>query len=288
MLAIYEKELKTYFRTPLGPVFIGVFLMASAAIFIFFNLVSGVVEYPSYLTYVNFVFMLTVPILTMRTFSEERKLKTDQLLLTSPVKVSAMVAGKFFAAVTVFFITLLLHSLDAIIISFFSPNMYFADVLLSYIGLFLVGCTYIAIGVLVSSMTENQVVSAIVTLAAMIFVFAVQWMTSSISSSIPAGIITCFVVALAITALLYFTTKNWIASACVFVGLAAIIVAVIFININLYAGLLNSIVTWFSLIERFYEYTDGSISLSSIVYLLSFPVAVLYIAVYQIEKRRWA
>ena len=171
---------------------------------------------------------------------------------------------------------------------FFSTNMFFIDIFVAYIGLFLVGCTYIAIGILVSSMTESQVVSAIVTFAAMLLVFAVQWMTSSISSSIAAGIITCFVIALAITALLYFTTKNWIASLCVFVGLAAVIVAVILININLYAGLLNSIVTWFSVIERFYEFTSGSVSISSLVYLISFPLALLYITVYQIEKRRWA
>ncbi len=288
MLAIYEKELKTYFRTPSGPVFIGLFLMASAAIFIFLFLVDAVVEYNSYLTYVNLVFMITTPILTMRTFSEERKLKTDQMLITSPVKVSAIVGGKFFAAVTVFFVTLLIHSLNAIIISFFATNMFFVDILVAYIGLFLVGCTYIAIGILVSSMTESQVVSAIVTLGAMLLLFAVQWMTSSISSSIAAGIITCFVIALAITALLYFTTKNWIASLCVFVGLSAVIVAVIIININIYAGLLNSIVTWFSVIERFYEFTSGSVSISSLVYLISFPLALLYITVYQIEKRRWA
>lgn len=237
MLAIYEKELKTYFRTPSGPVFIGLFLMASAAIFIFLFLVNATVEYNTYLTYVNLVFMMTTPILTMRTFSEERKLKTDQMLITSPVKVSAIVSGKFLAAATVFFVTLVIHSLDAIIISFFSTNMFFIDIFVAYIGLFLVGCTYIAIGILVSSMTESQVVSAIVTLGAMLLLFAVQWMTSSISSSIAAGIITCFGDwRWAITALLYFTTKNWIASLCVFVGLSAVIVAVIIININIYAA----------------------------------------------------
>ena len=76
--------------------------------------------------------MMTTPILTMRTFSEERKLKTDQMLITSPVKVSAIVSGKFLAAATVFFVTLVIHSLDAIIISFFSTNMFFIDIFVAY------------------------------------------------------------------------------------------------------------------------------------------------------------
>ncbi len=158
----------------------------------------------------NLLFILSViiPILTMRLFSAELRQKTDQLLLTSPVKASDVVLGKYLAAITVLLITLLLHSIDAIVISIFALNMYFLDIFVAYIGLFLVGCAYIAIGEFVSSTTDNQVISAIITFAILLVVFVIQWLTTSIQSSVTSGVITCVVVALGIVLLIYLTTRN--------------------------------------------------------------------------------
>ncbi|MBE5816181.1 MAG: ABC transporter permease [Clostridiales bacterium] len=288
MLAVYEKELKGYFRSPIGAVFMGLFLMVSAGIFIFLYLKDGLVAYSAYLSYVNIVFMITIPILTMRTLSEEKKLKTDQLLLTNPLKVSDIVIGKFLAAATVFLVTLVIHSLNAVIVSFFSDNMAFSEIIVSYLGLFLVGCSFIAIGVFVSSLTESQVVSAIITFAVLLFLFIVSWMQSSLPSSPLSGVIFTLVVAAAIAIFLYATMKNAVAAVVTFAGLGLIIGVIAIININLYAGLLNSVVNWFSVLAKFDEYITGLVSLSSFVYLLSFTAVFIYLTVYQLEKRRWA
>lgn len=287
MLAVYEKELKSYFRSPVGAVFIGLFLLVSAVLLVFGYLMTGYVQYTGYLYYLNLVFMLTIPILTMRTLSEERKTKTDQLLLTSPLKASDIVIGKYLAAVTVLLITLIIHSLDAFVISLFSTNMYALDIIVGYIGLFIVGCAYIAVGIFVSSTTSNQVISAIVTFAVFALIYGVQLLTTSVVSSVTSGIIVCAVIALLIVVLIYSTTKNKVAAACVLIVEALAIALVAIIDINVYAGLLNTFLTWISLLERFSEYLSGSVSLSSFVYLISFSFVFVYMTIYQVEKRRW-
>lgn len=287
MLAVFEKEFKSYFRSAVGSVFIGLFLLVSAGLFVFGYLMQGVVAYTAYLQYLNVVLMITVPILTMKAFSEERRTKTDQLLLTSPIKASDIVLGKYFAAVAVLLITLLIHSLDAIVISFFAVNMYFLDVFVAYVGLFLVGCAYIAIGVFVSSTTDNQVVSAIITFAILLVIFVFQWLTTSVTSSVSTGLITCAVIAVGIVILIYSTTRNKAASICTAIVCAFAIAVTALIDINIYAGLLNSMLTWLSLLERFNEYLAGSVSFSSLVYILSFSFVFVYMTVYQVEKRRW-
>lgn len=287
MLAVYEKELKAYFRSSIGPIFIGLFLLASTLLFVFGFLMTGYIAYTQYLYYLNIVFMLTVPILTMRTLSEERKTKTDQLLLTSPLKASDIVIGKYLAAVTVLLITLLIHSLDAIVISFFATNLYALDVVVAYFGLFIVGCAYVAIGIFVSSTTTNQVISAIVTFAVLALVYGVQMLSTSVVSSVTSGIITCAVVALLVAVLIYTTTRNKIVTVCTLIVEACIIGFIALLNINIYAGLLNTLLTWVSLLERFTEYLYGSVSFSSLVYILSFSFVFVYITIYQVEKRRW-
>ncbi len=287
MLAVFEKEFKSYFRSAVGPVFIGLFLLVSAGIFVFGYLINGIVAYTTYLNYLNLVFMITIPILTMKAFSEERRTKTDQLLLTSPVKASDIVLGKYFAAVSVLFITLLLHSLDAIVISFFAVNMYFADVIIAYIGLFLVGCAYIAIGVFVSSTTDNQVISAIITFVVLLVIYVIQWLSTSAVSSVTTGIVTCAVIALGIVILIYSATRSKTASACAAIICALVIAVTALIDSSIFAGLLNNILTWLSLLERFTEYLKGSVSLSSLIYLLSLSFVFVYMTVYQVEKRRW-
>lgn len=287
MLAVFEKEFKGYFRSSIGTVFIGLFLLVSAGIFYFAFLINGVIAYTQYLYYLNLVLMITVPILTMKVFSEERKTKTDQLLLTCPLKASDIVLGKYFAAVAILFITLLIHSLDAIIISFYAVNMYFFDTMIAYVGLFLVGCAYIAIGEFVSSTTDSQVISAIITFVILLVIYLLQSLSTSITSSVLSGVITCAVIAIGVTALIFFTTRNKIATLCTFSVLAIVIAVLAVINSDIFAGLLYTMLTWLSLLERFSEFLNGSVSLSSFVYLISFSFVFVYMTVYQIEKRRW-
>jgi len=170
MLAIYKRDLRAYFSSPLGYVFIASFLIVTNLVFLLTNLLTGRNDLGTVYTVILYILMVIVPILTMRTFSEDYKQRTDQLLLTAPVKASGIVMGKFLAAYTVYFIALVVTIIYVIIVAAVGDvNM--ASIVGNYIALLGVATVYIAIGCFISSLTENQLVSAIATLGVFAAIF---------------------------------------------------------------------------------------------------------------------
>ncbi len=166
MLAIFKRDLRAYFTTPIGYVFLGVFLAVSGGAFSLFTLQAGTSSVSSYFTSMIFALIILIPLITMKSFSEEKKLRTEQLLMTSPVSLGGMVFGKFLAAYTMFAGTFLISCLQLIILTWYGePNG--GKIIGSIIALLLVGAAFTAIGIFVSSLTENQIVSAIGTMAIM-------------------------------------------------------------------------------------------------------------------------
>ena len=180
MLAVWKRELQAYFRTPVAYIFMGVFLLVSG-LFFTMNLLAGSGAFAQLLSSLSFLFILVVPVLTMRLLSEERKNKTDQLLLTSPLSITAIVLGKFLAAMTVFALTLVCTFVYPIIITSFGCDIAI-EAVSSYIGFFLLGTATIAIGMFISSLAENQATAA----AATFGVLLLMWMINMLSSSVPA------------------------------------------------------------------------------------------------------
>lgn len=170
MLSIYKRELQAFFLSPIAYVFMGFFLLVTGLFFATTNVLSQQASYNTMLGNMSFLFMLTVPILTMRLLSEERKNKTDQLLLTSPVSVVSIVLGKYFAAVSVFGITLIVSFIYPLTLFTFG-NPSFVEILTGYIGFFLLGAALISVGLLISSLSENQVVSAVSTFGVLLVLY---------------------------------------------------------------------------------------------------------------------
>lgn len=182
MWAIYKKELKTYFLSPIGYIAIGIFMLMFSIFFYLTTIAYGSVDMGNlYYATARYGLLLMIPLLTMRMFSEERKNGTEQLLLTSPRSVTSIVIGKFLAAVTVIFITLLLSTIYSIIISFFG-TVNISTVIVTMIGFLLVGMAAISIGTLASSITENQVIAAIITIIVMVAPWFLVDMSSVFSS----------------------------------------------------------------------------------------------------------
>ena len=179
MWAILKKELKTYFLSPIGYIAIGIFMVMYS---IFFYLTT--ISYGSlfmgdlYYATARYGLLLIVPLLTMRMFSEERKNGTEQLLLTSPRSVSSIVLGKFLAAVTIILISLIFSIIYAVIISFFG-KIDIPTLIVTMIGFLLVAMSAISIGILASSITENQIISAILT----VIILVAPWFLVDISTS---------------------------------------------------------------------------------------------------------
>lgn len=168
MWAIYKKELKTYFLSPIGYISIGIFMILYSIFFYITTILSGSVDMGNlYYATARYGLLLMIPLITMRIFSEEKKNGTEQLLLTSPRSVTSIVMGKFLAAVTVILITLVFSLIYSVIISFFG-DINIPTLLVTILGFLLVAMAAISIGMLASSLTENQIVSAIITIAVLV------------------------------------------------------------------------------------------------------------------------
>ena len=163
MLAIYKREMKAYFISPLGYVFLGVFLLVSGAVFClstFYEMTSDLTEYFSTML---FCFIILLPLLTMKLFTEEKRARTEQLLLTAPVSVFSVVFAKFLAAYTMFAGASVFSGLYFIFLSFFG-NVQMGLLFGNVFAILLIGMAFIAVGVFVSAITESQLSSAILTI----------------------------------------------------------------------------------------------------------------------------
>ena len=167
MFAIYKRELRSYFTTPIGYVFCGVFLAAAAALFCYTTLFAMSSEVTNYFSMLLMSYVVLLPLLTMKLFSEEKKLKTEQLLLTSPVSVFGIVMGKYLAAATLFGGVTVVSSLYFLILYAYArvkTAILFGNIL----AVLLVGLAFLAVGVFVSSLTENQLSAAVITIGVLL------------------------------------------------------------------------------------------------------------------------
>ena len=204
MFAIYKKELHSYFTTPIGYVFFTVFLAISAVVCCYTTIKtdSPTTDVRTFFTALLFVLVVIVPLLTMKLFSEEKKMRTEQLLLTAPVSITSMVLAKFFAALTLYTAALLLTVFNMI------PLYVFADpesgiIFGNYIAIFLVGAAFIAIGVFMSSLTENQLAAAVSTTAVLLALLAISFANAAIDNYVVRLILGCISIYSRYTAFTY-------------------------------------------------------------------------------------
>ncbi len=188
MFAIFKKEIRNYFLTPIGYIFISPFILLSAMFFI-----QGVVYYQTarvdyILSPVNIICLFIVPILTMQLFAEERNKKTDQLLITAPVNVYEIVVGKYLAAFAVFFAALAFTFIYTIIL-FVIGKPVLSEVIGSYLGFILIWAVFISVGIFISSLTESQVVAAILTFMVLLVLYSIDSWTASITQPVVKTVI---------------------------------------------------------------------------------------------------
>lgn len=191
MGAIFRRELKAYFTSPIAYIFIAVFYIYTSTFFASYNLYYGTTDMSTSFTSAFTIIMILLPLLTMRLFTEEKRQKTDQCLLTAPVNLFSIVMGKFFAAVCIFLCAMAIYVLYVITLVALAGSIAWATVIGNFVALLLLGASFISIGIFVSAMTENQVVAAIVSfiiimLFYMIDIFAgniqVEWLKTVMSS----------------------------------------------------------------------------------------------------------
>ncbi|MEG2295556.1 MAG: ABC transporter permease subunit, partial [Oscillospiraceae bacterium] len=160
MLAIFKREIYTYFTTPIGYVFLAIFYLLSGYFFLALCLLYDTSDLTYVFAQLFTVIIFLVPILTMRLFSEDLRNKTDQLLLTSPISLFSLVMGKYLSALTVYTIGISCVFVYSGVIASFTPPAW-PMIIGNFLGLFLLGAALIAIGMFISSLTENQVIAAV-------------------------------------------------------------------------------------------------------------------------------
>ena len=286
MTAIYQRELRSYFHGMTGYVFIAFLLLFSGIYTMFYNLSSGYPNFEYVLQAMTIIFLIAIPILTMRVIAEERRQKTDQLLYTLPVGMTRVVLGKYLAMVTVVAVPCVVMIFYPLLLSTFG-TVSFTTAYGALVGFFLLSAALSAIGLLISSLTENQAVAAGLCFGVMLLYF-MSSLSSFVPSSAGASLGALLVTVLVIAILVRVFTRS--APAAIITGLVGegILFVTYLTASDSFSGLFGRVVDGLSVFARFDTFVDGMFDWTAVIYYLSIIAAALFLAVQSMEKRRWS
>ena len=286
MTAVLKHELKNYFRSMTAYVFGAGLLLAVGLGAMLFNIEQAVSNFEYALSYFSIIFAVIVPILTMRVIAEERKQRTDQLLYSLPITTTQVIVGKYLALLAVYMIPLCIVALYPLIFSRFG-DVYLLTSYGSMLAFFLMGAALIALGVFISSLTDNQGFAAGIGIAVILLNYFSVSLSEYVSTTAFGSVAALCVIILAFGAVIKFLTKNEnLAYGVCFVLIAAIAITN-FVNSGVFEGLLPGIMTKLSLFDRFTGFVNGVFDLTSIVYYASVILFFLFLSVQSLEKRRY-
>ena len=286
MTAIYKRELKSYLTSMVGYLFIFFVLVLTGIYFSAYQLSAAYPKFETTLSAVTFVFLIGVPILTMRVLAEERKQKTDQLLLTAPVSVGNIVTGKYLALVTVYAIPILVLCTYPLIMSKFG-TVDFGTAYTAILGFFLLGCANIAIGLFMSALTESQVIAAVLTFVLLFAFYMMNGISTFFSKTSMSTCVTFGLLILAAAIIVYTMIKNVLISAAVGVIGEVILVIVYLLKSSIFEGGIQKVLDIFNLSGHFDNFTNNIFDIKGIVYFLSVIAVCLFLTMQSILKRRW-
>lgn len=286
MRAIYKKEFRGFMTSMLGYVFIAFLLAVCGIYFTAYHLQATYPYFAYTLQSVLFVFLILVPVLTMRVLAEERRQKTDQLLLTSPVSVEGIVLGKYLALVSVYLIALLVLAFYPLILMQFG-DISLAESYTALFGFFLLGSSYLAIGLFLSSVTESQVIAAVLTFFALFVSYVMDGIAGFFPDTAAGSFFTLVVLAAIITVLVQYLLNKIVITAVTGVVLEGALIAVYLVKASFYEGLIQTILGAFSVTDHFSEFAGGMLDIQGLLYYLSVTAIFLFLTVQSIQKRRW-
>ena len=286
MKAVFKHELRQYFDSMTAYVF-GAFLLLFIGIgSMLYNLQSAVSNFEFVLNFASIVFVVIVPVLTMRTLSEERKQKTDQLLYALPISTTQVILGKYAALLLVFLIPLCFVALYPLLFSQFG-EVYLPTAYGSLFAFFLLGAALIAVGVFLSSLTDNQGLAAGLGIGAILLNYYSVSLSEYVSSTAIGSLVTFAVLIVCLGLIIRALTRNDMLSIAVGLVLLAALIGVSALDGTALEGLLPDIMKTLSLFSRFSVFVNGVFDLTGVVYFLSVTVFFLFLAVQSMEKRRY-
>ena len=286
MTAIYKRELKSYLTSMVGYLFIFFILVLAGIYFSAYQLSAAYPKFEYTLSAITFVFLIGVPILTMRVLAEERKQKTDQLLYSLPLSMAQIVMGKFLAMAVMLLLPVGVMAVIPIILKQYG-TVNFATSYGSLFAFYLLGCALIAVGLFLSSLTENQIVAAVMCF----FAVLICYLSVGLSNYVPTDAASSFVAFLAVmllfAVLVYFITKSKITAFSVGIIGEVAITILFFVKKSVFESAFQKVLLQCSLFQRLMNFINGMFDLTTIVYYISIIFLFLFFTVQVMEKRRW-
>ena len=288
MTAIYKRELKSYFYSMTGCIFIAFMALFLGIYFMSYNLGTGYPYFSFSLTGMLSIMMFSIPVLTMRSLSDERRSRTDQLLLTSPVSVTGIVLGKYFSMVTVFAATVLIAALCPLIIMA-NGTAYPAADYASLLCYFLLGCVYISIGLFLSSLTESQIIAAVSTFGVLLLLFlwpSLMMFLPTTASGCAVGFFLIWTAAV----LIILRVTDWAALGFLLEAAGAAVLAILyFAKPSLLEHSLSDVLGKLAFTDVFQTFVaDHILDIGGLLFYASTIVFFVFLTVLSVEKRRWS
>ena len=286
MTAVLKHELRNYFHTLTAYVF-GAFLLAFIGLgATLYNLQAAVSNFEFVLSFCSLVFVVIVPILTMRVIAEEKKQRTDQLLYSLPITTTEVVLGKYLALLVVYLIPLAVVSVYPLIFARYG-DVYLLTSYGSIFAFFVLGAALIALGVFISSLTDNQGFAAGIGIAVILLNYYSASLSEYVSSTPAGALIAAFALVIVLGVVIRHLTKNeHLAYGFYFLAGGAVLILYL-ADPEAFSGLLPSVMKTLSLFERFYVFVNGVFDLTAIVYFVTFAAFFLFLSVQSLEKRRY-
>ena len=286
MKAIYKRELKSYFTSFLGYLFIAFFLLFIGIFQYLYNLRLGYANFARAINGTATFFLLLVPMVTMRILAEEKRQRTDQLIFTSPVSVERIVIGKFLAIVTVFAIAVAIVCVYPVILHNYGETNY-KVAYTTLLAFFLLGCTYMAIGMFISALTESQVFAAVVTFIVILFTLMIDLLVQMLPTGNELALAILIILAVIIGVITYVMMKSKVVTGIFLVLSVGGLIVAFLVNRQSFDGSLARIFGWLSVQSRFSLFMYGIVDISSYIYFLSMIFLFVFLTVQAIKKRRW-
>lgn len=289
MIAIFKRELRSYFHGMLGYVLTAFLLASSGIYFLALNLGYGLTDFGYYTLYRTiFMLLLYIPVLTMRSLAEERRSRTDQLLLTSPVPVWGIVLGKFFAMCAVFALPCLMDVVMILILWALGGTVpALAANFAALLCYFLLGCAAIAMGEFLSGLTENPIIAAVAGFSALLLAYMMPSLRSLFNAGSAVALAVFTAIAGAASLMAGLRTRSFILGCLTFAALCLGLTGLFLLQSAWLTEAFSAVLSVLCFFTPFEDFVNNSFSLPTLVYYLTVTGMFLFFTAQSIEKRRW-
>ena len=286
MIAVLKHELRSAFNSLTVYLFCAALLCIVGVGAMIYNIQASVANFEYALNYIFVILVVIIPVLTMRSFAEERKQKTDQLLYSLPLTTWQIVGGKYLSLLAMFFLPMAIIAVYPMIFAQYG-EVYLPGAYGSIFAFFVMGAALIAIGMFISSLTENQGFAAGIAIVLFLFNYYSVSLAEQVSSTSYGSAFALCIIAALIGFIVKTLTKNNMIALGVGGGLVVLTLAAYFIVPDKFEGLLPSIMEKLSLFDRFTTFVNGVFDLTALVFYASVIVLGLFLTVQSLEKRRY-